>query len=262
MSANYVARETGYAMTEGWMQGDRAANEHYRPIETFGERFDALLGRVAGAGFDTLDLWTAHLNWEWATDEHLAAARDLLDRHGLRVATLAGGFGASRDDLSAACRVATAVGTTVLGGSCELAATDRPAAVGVLNEHGVRLGLENHPEERTPADLRAKVGDSGDGMIGATIDTGWWGTHGYDAAQAVEELADQIVHVHLKDVFAPGGHETCLWGRGCVPVEECVRVLRRLDYDGAISVEHEPPDFDPTAECVEMAATLRRWLDE
>ena len=43
MSANYVARQVNYRMTEGWMQGDGAAQDWFRPIGTFRQRFDDLL---------------------------------------------------------------------------------------------------------------------------------------------------------------------------------------------------------------------------
>ena len=39
MSANFVAREIGYNMDSGWMQGDTATNEHFSPLATFEERF-------------------------------------------------------------------------------------------------------------------------------------------------------------------------------------------------------------------------------
>ena len=49
MTANYVARETGYAM-HGWDHGDRLTNEAFAPLETYGERLDALLADVATLG--------------------------------------------------------------------------------------------------------------------------------------------------------------------------------------------------------------------
>ena len=52
MSANYVAREVGYAMTRGWGEGDRATNERFRPEETFRARFAQIAGDVRALGFD------------------------------------------------------------------------------------------------------------------------------------------------------------------------------------------------------------------
>jgi sugar phosphate isomerase/epimerase len=254
MSANYVARAAGYALTEGWAEGDRTTNDRFRPLETFRERFGGLLEDIRALGFDAVDLWTAHLNPAWATPEHIAIASELLA--GWRVTSLAGSFGSTPDEFEAACRLAVEVGAPVLGGNTSV---DHGSRAALLAEHALRLGIENHPE-RTPDELLAKIGDGGNGTVGATVDTGWWATHGYDAARAIEELGELVFHVHLKDIRAPGAHDTCSWGEGCVPIEECVRVLRRIGYGGAISVEHEPERSDPSDECRAMGAQLRAWL--
>ena len=70
-----------------------------------------------------------------------------------------------------------------------------------------------------------------------------------------------MLHVHLKDVLAlDEPHDTCRWGEGIVPIEECVRTLQRLGYGGAITVEHEPETFDPTDDIRAMRAQLEGWL--
>jgi len=104
MSANFVARQLGYRMTEGWSQGDEATSRHFRPPATFRERFEAVVRDVAALGFRAMDVWTAHLSPRWATPEHLVAARDVLDHHGLSVPSIAGSFGADRAEFDAACR--------------------------------------------------------------------------------------------------------------------------------------------------------------
>ena len=259
ITANYVARQLDYNMTGGWGQGDKAANDYFRPIETFEERFGAMLHEIRGLGFGTIDLWTAHLHWSWATPEHFGIARDLLEQHGLSVVSIAGGFGATADEFDAACRSAVAVGATILGGNTAMLVRDRATVVSLLKQHGVRLGVENHPE-KTPQELLAKIGDGGDGTIGAAVDTGWFGTHGYDAAQALEELGATVFHVHLKDVLAAGAHDTCRYGQGVVPIEACVRRLQSVGYQGAYGIEHEPEQYDPNEECAAMLGMLRGWL--
>ncbi len=252
MSANYVARQTGYAM-HGWGHGDRMTQEHFRPLETYAERLDELLADIRALGFDTIDLWGAHLGPEWATDQHLEIAREALERHELQVSSLAAWIGP--DELERACDLALGLGTTIIGGG----ASGQPTAlVPALRERGVRLAIENHPE-RTPEELLAKIEDGGN-TLGVTVDTGWWATNGYDPARAIEELGEHVLHVHLKDVLAPGAHETCAWGRGCVPVEACVRALQKIGYTGAIAVEHEPEHEDPSEDCAELLVVLRRWL--
>jgi sugar phosphate isomerase/epimerase len=259
MSANYVARQVGYHMTGGWGQGDKATSQYFEPIATFADRFGEILQAVRTMGFEALDLWTAHLNPTWATDEHITLARDLLRKHDLRVVSLAGWFGSTNDEFAATCKLAVAVDTDILGGSTSVLEKDRAFVVATLKDYDLRLGIENHPE-KTPEELLAKIGDGGDGHIGTTVDTGWYGTQGYDAAQALVELQDHLFHVHLKDVRAPGAHETCRYGDGVVPVERCVRTLQEIGYGGAISVEHEPELFDPTEDCAAGLEMLREWL--
>lgn len=252
MTANYVARYTGWALTD-WGQGDRTTQEAFGPLDTFPERFDTLLAEIAGLGFDAIDLWSAHLSPDWATDAHVEAALAALARHGISVASYASGV--RPETVEPVCELAAALGvglvTGPVGGELE-------AIAQVLERHGVTLGLENHPEHE-PAEVLAKI-ERGGPSFGATVDTGWWGTQGYDAAQAIEELGERIVHVHLKDVLAAGAHETCRWGEGVVPIGGCVQALQRIGYAGPLSIEHEPVEGDPSEDVKAMRAELAGWL--
>lgn len=271
MSANFIARELGYRMTGGWSQGHKAMTEHFRPLETYEERLDALLQEVVDMGYRAIDFYVGHLDpVNWASAEHVAIALGLLQKHSLSVNSLAGGFGGTREELEKSCDLARTLGTTVLGGGSALFAKDRSAAVKILRERGVRLGLENHPE-KTPAELLQRMGKGDEDVVGAALDTGWFGTQGYDAAKATEELMDRIFIVHLKDIREPTkeggegtlksiGHETCALGDGVVPVERCVAVLKKGGYGGPISFEHEPEDLDPTKDAVISLKRLKGWL--
>src|SRR3954452_16824842 len=140
MTANYVARETGYAM-HGWGHGDRATNESFAPIETYAERFDELLRDIKALGFDTVDIWGAHLSPEWATDAHVDAALAALERNGLDVATYATWIGPAH--VERGCELTLALGASVIGGGY----SGEPEAIApLLAKYGVRLGIENHPE--------------------------------------------------------------------------------------------------------------------
>jgi L-ribulose-5-phosphate 3-epimerase len=248
MSANYVAREAGFAM-HGWGQGDRTTNEAFSA--DFEAKFGGLLRSVRELGFDTIDVWGAHLNVDWATDEHVATARRLLDEHALAVGSYQVWVGPR--NLERACDIATALGSPSLSGNVP---TDDPRLESLLADRGLRFAFENHPE-RTPAEVLGKLPP----FAGVCVDTGWFGTQGYPAPQAIEELGDRVFHVHLKDVLALGEpHETCRWGDGIVDIEGCVRALQRIGYDGTIVVEHEPETFDPSDDVRAMRAQLEAWL--
>jgi sugar phosphate isomerase/epimerase len=140
---------------------------------------------------------------------------------------------------------------------------DRAFAIAKLEEYGLKLGIENHPGTSSTADILGLIGDDGRGRIGATVDTGWFATYGFDAALAIAELHPYVFHVHLKDVLAPNkpeDHRTVRYGQGIVPLERCVHVLQEVGYDGGISVEHEPGLSDPTEDVVASFAMLKGWL--
>jgi L-ribulose-5-phosphate 3-epimerase len=262
MGANYVAQQVGYHMAQGWGEGDSSTNAYFRPIETFAQRFEALLLAIRGMGFSLMDLWMAQLNWSWATPEHVTVARDLLQRYDVRIVSLAGYFGTTKSEFEAACSLARDLDVSILGGSTGLLADDRASTVAILKQYGVRLGIENHPAEKTAQDMLDLIGDGGDGFIGTAVDTGWYATNGYDAVRAIEELYPHLVYVHLKDVLAPGAHDTCRYGQGCVDIPKCVETLERLGYQGVYSIEHEPEHFDPTEDCIAMREMLLKWLTQ
>lgn len=263
MTANYVARQLDYYMTQGWMEGDDATNAWFRPVATYAERFETMIREIAGLGFTAVDIWLAHLHWSWATDEHAASAREVLARHGMTVSSLAGGFGGTLAEVERSCQLAAALGAPILGGNTGLLAEDRAGLAGLLRAYGLRFGYENHPE-KSAAELLTKVGGAdADGtadVIGVCVDTGWFGTHQVDAVAALRAVAPRLVYVHLKDVLAPGGHETCRYGRGCVPIQACVQTLLELGYAGGISIEHEPERYNPNEDCRVNLALVQGWL--
>jgi sugar phosphate isomerase/epimerase len=235
----------------GWGHGDKATNDAFAPLESYRERFGALLDEVCALGFDTVDVWGAHLNHDWATDEHVGLARALIDERGLAVGSYQVSVGPK--NLERACDIAAALGTSMLSGGVPLGDGRLET---LLDERGLRFAFENHPDEQTPAEVLGKIG-----VHGTCVDTGWYGTQGYSAPRAIEELGERVYHVHLKDVRAVGEpHETCRWGEGIVDVEGCVRALRSIGYTGTIVVEHEPETFDPSDEIRSMREQLEGWL--
>jgi L-ribulose-5-phosphate 3-epimerase len=269
-SANFVARELAYRMPGGWADGDRSTVAAYRPLETFGEKFEGLLDEIGRTGFAALDLWDAHLHFNWASPLHIALARRALAKRGLTVVSLGGWLGRRPEQFEAACILARALGVPLLAGGADLLPADRAAMIELLERYDLRFAYENHPE-KTPAQTLALIGDDSP-RIGTCVDTGWYATQGYDAARAIRELAARLMHVHLKDVLPGPAHEGCRYGRGALPVRSCVEALVEIDYRGAISVELEPPvrpehwgdrdRFDARADIAANREMLVGWLSE
>jgi predicted dehydrogenase/sugar phosphate isomerase/epimerase len=269
VTANFVARQIGYRMEQGWMQGETATQAWFAPVETFAQRFDEMLLEIKALGFTEIDLWAAHLHWRWATLLHLDAARAALARHGLAVRSYAAWVGGGEAELTGACRLCAALNIPFIAGNIELFGRDRPAAVAILREHAVRYAIENHPE-KDAAELWARLGAGDEDVVGLALDTGWCATRGWDAAVALREFRSRVFCVHLKDVAARRpqktgfemidlGHETCRLGDGIVPVPEVVRMLRETDFRGPLCIEHEPEDHDPRAETAESRRRVEAW---
>lgn len=261
MTANYCARQLNYNMTEGWGQGENATSAHFKPIATFPQHFETYLSDIKALGFNAIDLWLPIVDPKWVTDAHIDAAIDLLRSYELSVYTVVGWLGSTPDEFVAVCELASAFGAPVLGGGTTITARERDFAVDTLKKYGLRLGIENHPE-KSAAEMLAKIGDGGDGTIGTTVDTGWYGTHGVDAAEMIEQLGKHVFHVHLKDVREVGQHNSCRYGEGIVPIRRCVEALKAMNYSGTISIEHEPEFFDPTEDVRASLALLQWWLAE
>lgn len=258
MGANLVAQQVNWSMTEGWDQGENAASAYYAPIETFRERFRAFIDLVLASGFDTLDVWNPQLEWQWATDEHFAIARELLDAARMNVASYAGYFGVTVKNFERATEVARALNTNILSGGTDLIHANRAGTLRILRERNLVLALENHLE-KSPQDILDIIGDDID-VLGTAIDTGWWATQGLAPAETLKDLAPVLIHVHLKDILAVGEHTTCALGDGIADIPAFLEALAALNFDGPISIEHEPENFDPFEDVVLSRKRLNTWL--
>ncbi len=258
ISANFVARELNYNMSEGWMQGDTATQNFYKPIKTFAERFGKMLSEVSNMGFQNIDLWGAHLHPDWASEEHFKEARELLAAHHLHVNSLAAWCG-SPAQVQGFCRVANAVGASIIAGGAPVLQENRQEVIAILKNHNIKLAIENHPE-KTSQELLYQIADGANGFVGAAADTGWWATQNYDAPSALRELKHHLLAVHLKDVKAAGAHDSCCYGQGVANIATCVQALREIGYAGVLGIEHEPEHHDPTEEVVASKKILEAWL--
>jgi L-ribulose-5-phosphate 3-epimerase len=256
--SSLVGQQAGYQ--KNWPQSVAAVNDYYRPLDTFADRFEKMLQGIHELGFTAVDIWTAgQLNWAWATPEHITIAKNLLEKYDFTVTSLSGEFGATREEFESACRLALGINTSLLSGTLPLLFTDRAYVVKKLHDYDLRLAIENHPE-RNPAEMLAKIGDGAEGRIGTSIDTGWYATQGYDAAQAVFDLKDHLLHIHLKDVL-PGEHINCGYGKGIVPIDRCLNALKKIGYPHDISLENHTFDHDPTEELRLALKQVEQALD-
>ena len=149
----------------------------------------------------------------------------------------------------------------------------------VFQECGVKFALEVHPTEIAfdiASAKRALEALDYHPAFGFNYDPSHLGYQGVDYVRFLYEFADQIVHVHMKDVYwSPVekrsgvfgghlnfGHPDRFWdfrslGRGSIEFEEIIRALNHINYDGPLSVEWEDSGMDREAGAAEACEFVR-----
>ena len=151
--------------------------------------------------------------------------------------------------------------------------------VDVFEAEGVRYGLEVHPTEiaydfvTTRKALEAIDRREG---FGINFDPSHFAHQSLDSTAFVEEFADRIYHVHVKDSKKTldgrssilGGHlnfgesgrgwDFVSPGHGDVDFESLIRALNRIGYDGPLSIEWEDAGMDREWGAQDALAFVRR----
>lgn len=142
--------------------------------------------------------------------------------------------------------------TYVISDACtEEQAMDQPArvvnamrwAADYAEERGIRLALEIHQgPTRNGRELRKFLDVVDHPNLGVNYDTGnvYYYNEGVDPAEDIKEIADRVIHVHLKDTR--GGFDDwafCNLGEGRVRFPEILEELDAVGYSGPYSLEIE-----------------------
>lgn len=242
-TANLVGRFTNYRFDlKHW------GEQHQLTVARTGEKeWSAICREIAACGFTAVEIWEAHAAPEAMNRARTLTWKRILDDHGLRAVAYAGGL---RRETTAICQW---LGIPHIDGG--LRGLTPGAATELCRSTGIRFNLENHPE-KTVEQILTPIG-GGNEWLGVCVDTGWLGTQGSDVPEVIRALGPLVRHTHIKDVKAPGAHETCPLGQGVVNVEASIQALKAIGYAGWYSWEDEPEDLNPFA----IAVPMRRWLE-
>jgi sugar phosphate isomerase/epimerase len=149
----------------------------------------------------------------------------------------------------------------------------------VFDEEGVRYGLEVHPTEIAydfVTTRKALAAIDHREAFGINFDPSHFAHQFLDSAAFVQEFADRIYHVHVKDSRKRldgrssilGGHlnfgdvgrgwDFVSPGHGDVDFEELFRALNRTGYEGPLSIEWEDAGMDRDWGAPDALAFVRR----
>ncbi len=260
MTANYVAKELNYTDSLDWGKCHQATVDAFHGPH-FSTKFEALISGIKEMGFNEIELWVAHLDPFKATPDMIEAANAILAKYEVKVISYTAGFnqpGISREEAMTIFETARSIGAPVFAQGFH--PDNGPLVKELAETYNIKVGHENHPE-KNPQEVIEKVAPFAP-WVGSAIDTGWFATHGYDPVQAVYDLQDYLVHVHLKDIKAEGAHDSCALGDGIVEIKGVMKALKDVGYNGPMTVEHEPHTYDPTEEVKVSLNRVKKWQVE
>jgi sugar phosphate isomerase/epimerase len=134
----------------------------------------------------------------------------------------------------------------------------------LVAEYDVAIAIHNHG----PHARYSKISDVADIVkdrhpkIGACVDTGHYLRSDENPIEALERLSNRLYGVHLKDVRtidADGRRKKIftIVGQGDLDVLGCLRVLKKLNYQGCLALEYEENEQNPLSDIAVSLAAVR-----
>jgi inosose dehydratase len=134
----------------------------------------------------------------------------------------------------------------------------------LVPEYDVAIAIHNHgPHARYD-----KISDVADAIkdhhpkIGACVDTGHYLRSDEDPVEALERFKDRLYGVHLKDVrtITSGSRRQKIFtivGQGDLDVLKCLRILKRINYQGCLALEYEENEKNPLSDIAVSLQAVR-----
>jgi sugar phosphate isomerase/epimerase len=132
---------------------------------------------------------------------------------------------------------------------CAPAHTNLKALEALVKEYDIQLAIHNHgPEDKyypTPQSVLDEVRKL-DKRIGLCMDIGHSARTGVDIVKSVEEAADRLLDMHVKDLADVTDRNSQVdVGDGVLPFPRLFKQLKKMGYTGCVNLEYEINGKDP-----------------
>lgn len=222
---------------------------------------DQAIAMTKRLGLEWICFKSFHLPLE-AKPEEIAATVEKVKKAGLRL--YSGGVISmgKPEQVQQAFAYAKAAGMQMIIGS------PHPDLLELVEEEvkktGVGLAIHNHgPGDKwwpLPQTAYEKIKNL-DRRIGLCIDIGHTVRYGADLLKTVEQTADRILDIHVKDVTeATAKGHCCPAGRGVIDLPALFGKLIQIGYSGVCSLEYEVEENDPLPGSAESIGYFRGIL--
>ena len=209
-----------------------------------------------------------------STDEEIAAFHAKCKSFGVTGYGCGPIYMGSEEEVNAAFAYAKRVGVKTLVGvpfkMVEKKRTASPELLKLVNakvqEYDIKYAIHNHgpdmPELFPNAESAIEMIKDMDKRVGLCLDIGHQFRDGKDPVKAINDFADRIHDIHIKNVSEPTkkGHGIEL-PRGAIDFPAVVRALRKVKYSGMCSLEYEKDMSDPLLGIAESIGYFRGVMD-
>jgi sugar phosphate isomerase/epimerase len=135
----------------------------------------------------------------------------------------------------------------------------------MAGEYGIKLAIHDHPKPDmywNPDTVLAAM--QGHPNIGACADLGHWARNGLDPVDCLKKLEGHIYGVHLKDVvkFDDVNAADTIVGKGVIQFEPIFRELKRQNFNGMMSIEHESNWYHNLPDVIETVKFYNDMVDK
>jgi sugar phosphate isomerase/epimerase len=120
--------------------------------------------------------------------------------------------------------------------------------------YGIKVAIHDHPKPNpywSPDSVLAAI--QGHPNIGDCADVGHWARNGLDPVDCLKKLEGHVYGVHLKDITKAGDTESpdTVVGKGVIDFPAIFTELRRQNFSGMMSIEHESNWYHSTPDVIE-----------
>lgn len=194
-----------------------------------------------------------------SSDEEIANFHQILSKSNVTGYAVGPIYMKSKEDIDKAFVYAKRVGVDLMIG------IPRPEDLNYISskvkEYNIRYAIHNHgPEDKLypNATVIYNLVKGLDKRVGICLDIGHNTRDKQDLLLNIKQFSDRIFDIHLKDVTSASNEgTTCELGRGVINIPLFVQALRKSNYSGVCSIEHEKDMKDPLAGIAECAGYFR-----
>jgi len=124
---------------------------------------------------------------------------------------------------------------------------------------GVNILVEPEPGllMENSAEYKSFIKDVRSPMVGLNFDIGHFFCAGEDPSAAFEDLFEWVGHVHLEDIASTRVHHHLIAGHGAIRFLDIFKTMKRMNYQGDISLELYPYADTPESAGRESLEYLR-----